>query len=126
MISSFIGEYSELVSSSLGLGKYPPFEDHWALPGGFVDYNESVDNAAIRETKEETGLDVKLIKLVGVYSEPGRDPRRHTVSVTYLAEEIGGKLRAEDDAKEVKTFKEPPEELAFDHLKMLKDAGLVK
>ena len=60
-----------------------PFKNCWALPGGFVEYGESVENAAIREAKEETSIDVELIDLVNVYSKPDRDPRGHTVTVAY-------------------------------------------
>ena len=64
--------------------KNDPFKDYWALPGGFVDYGETTEHAAIREAKEETSIDVKLEKLFNVYSDPDRDPRRHTVSVFYF------------------------------------------
>jgi len=101
-----------------------PFKNYWALPGGFVEYGETVENAAIREVKEETGLEIKLKKLFGVYSEPGRDPRGHTVTICYLGTRIGGKLKAASDADEARIFKEIPwNELAFDHAKILKDAG---
>lgn len=100
--------------------KYPPFG--WAIPGGFVDIGETVEHAAIREAKEETCLDVELIHLLGVYSDPARDPRGHTVSVVYLAE-ANGEPKAEDDAKSVKYW-DPnhlPDVLAFDHSKILQD-----
>lgn len=95
----------------------------WALPGGFVDYGESCEHAAVREMKEETGLDVKLTGLLGVYSDPGRDPRHHTMSVVYtgVAEDIS-KLKAGDDAGKAQIFplgKWP--ELAFDHGAILED-----
>ncbi|RLI30286.1 NUDIX hydrolase, partial [Candidatus Bathyarchaeota archaeon] len=67
--------------------KNEPFKDHWAIPGGFVEYGERVEEAAIREAKEETGLEIRIKKLVGVYSDPNRDPRGHVISITYLAEE---------------------------------------
>ena len=102
-----------------------PFKGLWALPGGFVRYGESVERAARREAEEETGLKIKLKRLVGVYSKPGRDPRGHVVSVCFLAEKQGGKLKAGSDAAEAKVFKLPPRgELAFDHEQMLKDAGI--
>lgn len=100
----------------------PPFKNFYAIPGGFVEYGETAEEAAIREAKEETGLDVRIQRLVGVYSDPNRDPRGHIVTIVYLAEEIGGKLRPSSDAEEVKTFKEIPSKLAFDHGKILRDA----
>ncbi len=99
-----------------------PFKGYWAIPGGLVEYGESVEQAAVREAKEETGLDVRLIGLVGVYSEPGRDPRGHYVSIAFLAEAIGGELKASTDVKEVAVFRVKPERLAFDHDKIFEDA----
>ncbi|MBU4138536.1 MAG: NUDIX hydrolase [Euryarchaeota archaeon] len=102
--------------------KNPPFQDHFALPGGFVEVGETVETAAAREAKEETGLDVELIKLLGVYSEPSRDPRGHTVSIIFLA--MGsGNLKAGSDASDTGLFgiNEIPE-LAFDHKKIIENA----
>ncbi|RLI93992.1 MAG: hypothetical protein DRO90_02530 [Candidatus Altiarchaeales archaeon] len=103
--------------------KNPPFEDMWALPGGFVEYGETVENAILREVKEETGLDVKIDRIVGVYSDPDRDPRGHTVSICFLCHPIGGKLIANTDTKDAKKFNlsELPR-LAFDHEKIISDA----
>ena len=95
----------------------------WAIPGGFVDYGETVEAAAVREAREETGLDVRLQYLLGVYSDPDRDPRGHTVSVVYVAT-ASGRPAAADDAKAVRVFRLeeiPPEGMAFDHAKILRD-----
>jgi len=104
--------------------KNEPYKDRWALPGGFVEYGEKVEHAAVREAREETGIEVKLQGLLGVYSDPSRDPRGHTVSICYLAKWAGGKLRSGSDAKDVGIFRKIPwQELAFDHAQILKDAG---
>ncbi len=100
-----------------------PFKDHYALPGGIVEYGESVEEALIREVKEETGLDVEIHRLVGVYSDPNRDPRGHFVSVCFIAIPKGGELKASSDAREVALFPlDRIPKLAFDHNKMLDDA----
>ncbi len=94
----------------------------WALPGGFVDYGESVETAARREAQEETGLQVELIEQFQVYSDPARDPRKHTLSVVFVA--VGnGMPHAGDDAKAVQVFDvwELPHPLCFDHDRILKD-----
>lgn len=100
--------------------RYPP--PGWAIPGGFVDVGESVEQAAIREAREETALDVSLTGLLGVYSDPLRDARGHTVSVVYVAQ-ASGEPRALDDAKALAVFSPeyPPENLAFDHALVLAD-----
>lgn len=100
-----------------------PFRDSFALPGGFVDYGETTEKAVVREMKEETGLDTRIVCLVGVYSDPTRDPRGHTISSVYLLEEAGGEMKEGDDAKEVRYFglhELPP--LAFDHDIIVQDA----
>ena len=105
--------------------KNDPFKDRWALPGGFVDYGEKVEDAAIREAKEETSIDVELEKLLNVYSKPDRDPRRHTVSVCYVARGNFDDAKADDDAKDIGVFsfdKLDDKELAFDHKDILDDA----
>ncbi len=100
--------------------KNPPYG--WAIPGGFVDYGESVEHAAIREAKEETSLDIELIHLFGVYSDPNRDPRFHTISTVFVALSSGNP-KANDDAKRIGLFNrtEIPKELAFDHVEILND-----
>ncbi len=103
--------------------KKEPFRGKYALPGGFVEYGERVEEAIIREMKEETGLDVKPLKIVGVYSDPKRDPRGHTISVAFLLQKIGGRLMGGDDASEAKLFPlNSLPSLAFDHEKIIKDA----
>jgi ADP-ribose pyrophosphatase YjhB (NUDIX family) len=100
--------------------KNPPYG--WALPGGFVDYGESLESAAIREAKEETGLDVEIVTQLGAYSDPNRDPRQHTITVVFVAR-ARGQLEAGDDAAGAAVFDEPslPEDLAFDHGAIIRD-----
>ncbi|MCJ7572314.1 MAG: NUDIX hydrolase [Candidatus Thermoplasmatota archaeon] len=99
-----------------------PFKDRWALPGGYVEYGEKVEDAVIREVLEETGLKVEIKKLFGVYSDPDRDPRGHTVTIVYLMNAIDGKLESDDDASDVRFFElEKLPELAFDHKKIIND-----
>lgn len=99
-----------------------PFEGQWALPGGFVEVGETVEAAATREAAEETGLAVELADLVGVYSEPDRDPRGPNVSVAFLARVVGGDLIAATDAAEVAVLDPGSVELAFDHRSIVADA----
>ncbi len=101
--------------------KYPP--PGWALPGGFVDGGETVEAAAVREAREETGLEVELADVVYVYSDPRRDPRRHTMSVVFLGRADGEPAGA-DDAEEARAFAWDalPSPLAFDHGEILRDA----
>ena len=99
-----------------------PFEGRWALPGGFVEVGETVEEAAYREAAEETGLAVEVARLVGVYSDPERDPRGHNVSVAFLARVLSGDLVAATDASEVAVLDPSSVELAFDHRKIIEDA----
>jgi len=94
----------------------------WAIPGGFVDYGESLEEAAVREAKEETNLDIELVKQFHTYSDPGRDPRFHCVSTVYIAKGHGTP-QARDDAREIGAFTDSslPKDLAFDHAKILED-----
>jgi 8-oxo-dGTP diphosphatase len=94
----------------------------WALPGGFVDAGESLESAAIREAKEETGLDVTLLCQLHAYSDPKRDPRFHTLSIVFVAQ-ADGEPSAASDAKEARAFKTDalPQNLAFDHNKIISD-----
>ena len=99
-----------------------PFAGRWALPGGFVEVGETVEEAADREAAEETGLAVEVARLVGVYSDPERDPRGHNVSVAFLARVLSGDLVAATDASEVAVVDPSSVELAFDHRKIIEDA----
>jgi 8-oxo-dGTP diphosphatase len=94
----------------------------WALPGGFVDYGESLESAAVREAREETSLDVELTGQLGAYSDPSRDPRQHTISVVFTAKATG-MPRGADDAAEARVFTREtlPAGLAFDHDRILED-----
>lgn len=95
----------------------------WALPGGFVEYGEKTEDAACREIYEETGLEVELFALLGVYSDPERDPRQHSVTTVYLARSPQENLRAGDDALNAAFFSldSLPEPICFDHAKILAD-----
>ena len=95
----------------------------YALPGGFVEVGETVEKAVLREVKEETGLDAKIVKLLGVYSEPNRDPRFHVVSVVFVLDAYG-EPKGGDDAKKAVVFPIedlPFDKIVFDHAKILKD-----
>lgn len=100
--------------------KNPP--QGWALPGGFVEYGESLEAAAVREAKEETGLNVHLVRQFHTYSDPARDPRNHSISTVFIAR-AEGKPYAGDDAKATGIFRKEnlPEQIAFDHREILND-----
>lgn len=102
--------------------KHPPFQGMFALPGGFVEEGETVENAVVREIEEETGLITSVKRLVGVYSAPDRDPRGHTVSIVFELEIQDGELEGGDDATAADAFNlESLPELAFDHGKIIND-----
>jgi 8-oxo-dGTP diphosphatase len=110
--------------------KYPPFQGYYALPGGFIEKGESAKKALVREIKEETNLDVKILHKIGLYTEEGRDPRGRIHSTAYKCSIIGDitKMRSGDDSKKVELIPKNQLkviELAFDHKKILKDANLL-
>lgn len=101
-----------------------PHKDKLAIPGGHVEVGELVENAVKREAREETGLNIKLIDILGVYSDSKRDPRGHYITTVFIAKILSGKLRAKSDAKEVDFFdprKLKKKNVAFDHFKIIKD-----
>lgn len=104
--------------------KKTPFKDKWALPGGFVEYGEKTEAAVIREVYEETGLKTMIIDLIGIYSDPNRDPRGHMITIVYYLKIISGSLKSGDDASDVNFFNffELPE-LAFDHNIIISDVA---
>ena len=104
----------------LVLRKNPP--PGWALPGGFVDYGETVDEAARREAREETNLELSSLRMFSVYSDPNRDPRMHTITTVFIAEGMG-RLKEGDDAAQVQVYAAEglPEEMAFDHRDIIAD-----
>jgi 8-oxo-dGTP diphosphatase len=98
----------------------------WALPGGFVDYGETLEEAARREAKEETGLEVELVRQLHTYSDPARDSRHHTITTVFIARSAGAPAAAPaaaDDAEEIGIFTKEnlPQPLMFDHAKILAD-----
>jgi len=94
----------------------------WALPGGFVDYGETLEACAVRESREETGLEVQLVEQFHTYSAPERDPRHHSVTTVYIAT-ADGKPIAADDASDIGLFSADhlPQPIVFDHLSILQD-----
>ncbi|MHA1885278.1 MAG: NUDIX domain-containing protein [Promethearchaeota archaeon] len=110
--------------------KFPPFQEELALPGGFVEVGETVESACIRETKEETNLDIKINKLIGVFSDPGRDPRGHNVTVAFLCTPLtkNENPKALDDAAEVEIValsEISSLKLAFDHKDIIIRSGIL-
>ncbi len=95
----------------------------WAIPGGYVDYGESLEESAVREAKEETSLDVELVRQFHSYSDPSRDERQHNISTVFIARARGGELKADSDAGEAELFDKDslPEEIVFDHGQILED-----
>lgn len=99
-----------------------PFKGEWAIPGGRIEENETAEACAKREMREETGLEVEIIRLTGIYSDPGRDPRG-IIAAAYLVRRTGGSVRAGDDAGEAEWFQlENMPRLCADHPKILEDA----
>ena len=104
--------------------KNDPYKDCWALPGGFVEYGESVESAAVREAKEETSIDVELKDLVNVYSKPDRDPRGHTITIAFTDKGNFSDGKADDDASDIAIFsleKLDEIDIAFDHEQIIQD-----
>ena len=103
--------------------KYPPFKGRHALPGGFVEVGETVEDACRRELMEETGVRAGKLQLLGIYSDPGRDPRAHICSVVFLTRVRRATAQAGDDAAAAEWVENWSEvELAFDHARVLADA----
>ncbi|MFH2106972.1 MAG: NUDIX hydrolase [Candidatus Micrarchaeota archaeon] len=114
-------ENGKLVLTKRGID---PFKGHLLFPGGFVEYEETVEHAAERESMEEAGVKIKLKEILGVYSKPDRDPRGHNISTVFIAEALNDNVKAGDDAEEA--FLAKPEEidvskLGFDHPQIFKD-----
>ena len=102
--------------------KNEPFKDKWALPGGFVEYGEKLEDAVVREVFEETGLKTKIIDLIGIYSDPDRDPRGHIVTAVYLLKIDKGRVKGGDDAIEARFFNvNNLPDLSFDHKIIVRD-----
>jgi 8-oxo-dGTP diphosphatase len=101
---------------------HPPFKGEWALPGGFVEKGETLKEAVAREAKEETGLEVRPVNMIGVYDDPGRDPRG-AVSAAYMCEVVSGEAGPSDESLEARFFSitEIPEGLAADHSRIVQD-----
>ncbi len=101
-----------------------PFKGKWVFPGGFIDYGETAEHAAVREALEETGMEVEITGILGVYSAPDRDPREHHVNIVFLSRPVNGIPQGGDDADDAKWVKLDdlkPGDLAFDHDLIAKD-----
>ena len=113
----------DMISVLLIKRKNEPFKDCWAFPGGFINIDESAEDAAIRELKEETGVEISKVEQLKAYSNPERDPRERVITIAFLAFSNDKKVKGSDDAKEARWFdisNLPP--LAFDHEQILNDA----
>ena len=101
--------------------KNPPVG--WAIPGGYVDYGESLEVCAVREAKEETSLDVEIVRQFHTYSDPSRDERQHNITTVFIARAKGGILSPDSDANEAELFNKDslPEKITFDHREILED-----
>ncbi|MFC2143178.1 NUDIX domain-containing protein [Candidatus Aenigmatarchaeota archaeon] len=101
-----------------------PFKNDWTLIGGFVDYNERPSETVVREVKEETGFETKVINFFGLTDDPDRDPRGHILSLNFMLEITGGEFRKSEEALEMKWFEKNnlPENIGFDHKKIINDA----
>ncbi|MFX1328237.1 MAG: NUDIX domain-containing protein [Promethearchaeota archaeon] len=110
--------------------KYPPFQGEYALPGGFVNIGETVEDACIREAEEETNMNVKIVEFIGVFSDPKRDPRGHTITIAFLCEPMtkNEKPKAKDDAAALEIIpisNVASLKLAFDHMEIIKTSGIL-
>ena len=110
--------------------KNPPFKGELALPGGFVDIGETVEQACVREAYEETNINVKILNLIGVFSDPKRDPRGHNISIAFLCVPVSENEnpRAKDDARSLEIVsldKLKDLKLAFDHIEIIKASGIL-
>jgi UDPglucose 6-dehydrogenase len=119
-INVIVKEKSEIL---LVKRRLEPFKGLWSLPGGYVDYGETVENAAKREVKEECGLDIKPSRIIGVYSNLKRHPWKHVIAICYAAKKVGGRFKAKSKEGNADFFNinQIPKKLAFDHVEMIKD-----
>jgi 8-oxo-dGTP diphosphatase len=121
MVDIIIEKNGHIVLVKRGLD---PYKGKLAIPGGYVEYGETVEDAAVREAREETSLKIRLDHILGVYSDPNRDPRGHRISITFIAKPIEGKLKAGSDAMDVNWYnlsKIDTRNMAFDHGRIIED-----